>query len=77
MGPHTQFQWGPEKEQGIRVGPHKAGPGGGDHAEQRKKGMDRRLGGVRTEDRTAREGPAAGGGVRTKIRGLSYEPDRS
>ena len=76
MGPH--FQWEPEKEQGIRVGPHKAGPGGGDHAEQRKKGMDRRLGGVRTEeDRAAREGPAAGGGVRARVRDLSYKPDRS
>lgn len=49
--------------------------GGGDHAEQRKKGMDRRLGGVRAEeDRAAREGPGAGGGVRTRIGGLSYKP---
>lgn len=50
MGPHSQFQWEPEKEQRIRVGPQKAGPGGGDHTEQRKKGMDRRLGGVRAEE---------------------------
>lgn len=48
------------------MGPQKAGRGEGDHAEPRKKGMDRGLGGVRAaEDRAAREGLAAGGGVGT------------
>lgn len=48
VGPHSQFHWEQEKEQGIRVGHQKAGGGEGDHAEPRKKGTsDRRLGGVR------------------------------
>ncbi|KAK7797868.1 hypothetical protein U0070_004478, partial [Myodes glareolus] len=48
VAPDSQFQWEPEKEQGIRVGHQKAGKGEGDHAEPRKKRTsDRRLGGVR------------------------------
>lgn len=48
MAPDSQFQWEPEKEQGIRVGHQKAGRGEGDHAEPRKKRTsDRRLGRVR------------------------------
>lgn len=43
------------------MGRQKARRGEGDHGEPRKKGMDRRLGGVRTgEDRTDRGGPGCG-----------------
>lgn len=61
MAPDSQFQWEPEKEQGIRVGHQKAGRGEGDHAEPRKKGTSNRKAGRGEgwEDTAARVGPAA------------------